>query len=1035
MNTPCVNATTAGEGRKKRPFSKDEETNIKKTNEFLEKLKVANADVYADADKMEMARVARVSAEKDAILKQELGDMVRLDPTQTDRVGSWLARTLGQKMDIIKGLLTGKNEFTLAGDVRDTLLSAQRVAHGLLDDAGLLESTHRIADLMDAIKRKGLKGAVVDEVYQQVIEVGRTTQDIALYGNSPGMRNIAAWRYNNFMKDMADRGFDALDVDELVDLSSHLHAANDEFRMIGLSQGLDVPMLQGMGYFNRIATPDFQKFMQANVEPSVLKMVYEGKVSLSGAFNKARTTNWYAPIHEELGAALLDISPEKLNELLLDPAKFRNHLDENLTADQLDLLVETGIFKSLPMTGAESFRYVVDQYQLPFKEINEMWKLNPYDAMAGMATNMKKPLGNAAVIKTAIKDGLDAGWSIPASQATGAEYKGWVSSKGIDLTRYGITDEAGSAFSEDILIHPLVAEQMNDLLTVASSPAKLGSIMSYIQQNVLTLYKVNVVATAPAYMMKILFGNALMTMGSGGNPAMLIPASLDMYRVAQKGLQAFDNVKPLNATVDGVEMTQQNLLKKLLIHRGEDIAPETAGVAIGRVDWSTFNPLQSKRALTNMVAYAKAYGTDPLNTVIKGVDYATYLSGKLLHNTYSLVAVNSRMADMAARWAVVQSHVARGGNVDWRDLMRTIDDRFYMYDDLGKVPQSIAKNVFPFSSWVMQNYPAMVRFAMKNPEKFIAYNRLLQTISYENRAEGKDGKHLPEAAYRTDYLNEYPITVGYDPLSGHQYSMMPNQYDPLTDAFSNTVSSGDALLRIAFGKYAGTTEEQTRLATGGQKQSAQDYLIGLVARSFFARPIQALGIDLRNQKFEDGTKDALTQNTYGGMPVSGVVRGALMSVPFTRHLENSGALGTPQSKFYQTQAKAPLGIRIVNALGLNIQTVDTLANLNYSIKDMERAATEMKSALVKFSTENAGKLTTEQMSPEQQAQYRHYTDTYLQIKADLLRLDAYKKANNITTPELQKRLDRKLLKERVQSGRETLPGASIISEELQKVGN
>jgi hypothetical protein len=265
--------------------------------------------------------------------------------------------------------------------------------------------------------------------------------------------------------------------------------------------------------------------------------------------------------------------------------------------------------------------------------------------------------------------------------------------------------------------------------------------------------------------------------------------------------------------------------------------------------------------------------------------------------------------------------------------------------------------------------------------------------------------------------------------------MMPNQYDPLTDAFSNTVSSGDALLRMAFGKYTGTTEEQTRLATGGQKQSTQDYVIGLVARSFFAKPIEALGIDLRNQKFQDSTKDALTQNTYAGMPVSGAVRGALMAVPFTRHLENSGALGTPQSKYYQTRAKAPLGVRIVNTLGLNIETVDTLANLNYSIKDMEKAESEMKSTLVKFSTENAGKLTTDTMSPDQQAQYRHYVDTYLQIKADLQRLDAYKKANNITTPDLQKRLDRKLLKERVQTGRETLPGASIISEELKKVGN
>ena len=38
--------------------------------------------------------------------------------------------------------------------------------------------------------------------------------------------------------------------------------------------------------------------------------------------------------------------------------------------------------------------------------------------------------------------------------------------------------------------------------------------------------------------------------------------------------------------------------------------------------------------------------------------------------------------------------------------------------------------------------------------------------------------------YPQGFDENYPITVSSDPISGHQSMLMPNGYDPITDAFS-----------------------------------------------------------------------------------------------------------------------------------------------------------------------------------------------------------------------------------------------------------
>ena len=1029
----CVNTSTVEnpDGRKKQPFSKEEENIRLKAADYIAKLKEANADAFGNATKQGAADAARMSVEAEAKISQQLGAVIKLDPLQTDRIASFNARMFGEKDDLVKSTLLGTTEYTTPGDIRSAMLESKRVAHGALDEVGLLEKTGRIADLVDAIKRETTLQSIskesVNDVIRETIEVGRTGQDLAVYGNTPGMQSIANWRYNKYMDFMKQQGFSETSINNIINLSAPVASAGDEMRAIAMSQGVDVPKLQGMGYLARVPTDDFAKFMRARIEPSLLEEVRQGKVTLSGAFAKARTTVWYAPVNEDLGAMFLGTTRENLNTLLKDPVKFRNYIDANLTVKQLDDLVDTGIFKQLPMTGTEAFNYIVDQNQLPFKNINEMWKTDPYEAMAAMATNMKKSVGNAAIIKTALKDAMDAGWAIPSTLAT-AEHSTWVSTKGINLDRYGINLNE-TPYKEDLLVHPEVAAQMQSLLDVASSPAQMGTVMGYVQGVYNNLHKVRVASTAPAYLTKILFQNAISLGTAEGNIARLLPSHFDMLRVGNKGLEAFDNIKVLG-TIDGAEVTQQSALKKLLLFRGEDIAPESTGIAAGRVNWETFNPLNSRRALTNMISYAKAYGTDPLGVVIKGADYAGYLAGKMLNNVYAGVAVPARMSDMAARWALLQSKLASGADVSWQEITRTMDNKFYMYDDLGQVNKELARYAFPFSSWTLKNLPAMARFALKDPQKFIAYNRLLQTINYQNQGKGKDAPI--EAMYPQGFDENYPITLSNDPISGHQAMLMPNGYDPITDAFANIVSSGNAADRIFFGHYNGDSKEQTTLATKGQIGSAQEYMAGLIGRSYYAPAFAGMGIDVKNERYNK-PDSGFDSHTFAGHPMSGVVKAVLMSVPPLKILENSGILGTPESKYYQLQNQQPAWMRVASTFGVTIQTVDTLQNIGYNYKDMVSAKGEMFKALKDYSLQNVGKKTSD-MSPSDVSRYQHYSDAFVQLSMDINRLDAYKKAHNLTTPDLQNRLDNKVTRAEVLSGAKSMPGGDILTNAIQQKG-
>ena len=167
----CTNTSTVEnpDGRKKQPFSKEEENIRLKAGDYLAKIKEANADAFGNADKQAAADAARMSVEAEAKISQQLGAIIKLDPTQTDRLASFNARMFGEKDDVVKSMLLGTTEYTTPGDIRSSMLEAKRVAHGALDEVGLLEKTGRIADLIDAIKRETTLQSISKESINDVI--------------------------------------------------------------------------------------------------------------------------------------------------------------------------------------------------------------------------------------------------------------------------------------------------------------------------------------------------------------------------------------------------------------------------------------------------------------------------------------------------------------------------------------------------------------------------------------------------------------------------------------------------------------------------------------------------------------------------------------------------------------------------------------------------------------------------------------------------------------------------------------------------
>lgn len=1069
MAIRCANKpTTAGDPPKKKKFNKRKKSLLTKIKAEKYRVAKALAGGTADADEAKALERSLKVLEAEDLRIANTADMIALKPSQTDALGSLFANAFGWKR--INPFNTSNN-YSLSGEVRQSLLDERQVISNMLDDVGavaMVNKTRNFKKRLDRlIKQRGIDKKLVPQIMVDSMEIGQIPKVNNAFKNSAGVEAFQQFRYNKWLDEMQGYGFTQADITELRNSAAEISTAFDEMRVVAKSVGYDIPTLENLGYFPRIATRDFDLRLRTEIAAKeggedLAKQLRQGN-RLSSAWDKMRRTHHYVPeVHSEFVADLLDIPESQLLDLFKEPEKWRNFLHTNVSAKDLDTLVDSGVFKRIPMTGREVFDYMVDHYELPHKYLNEMFKTDPMGAIESYANGLTTAVANHAMAKMIVKDGLNAGWAVGAKKldSLGSDSKNFVALGSLNLERWFEPDEIKTM--GNVYVHKIVADQWRGVLDLSSSPVQMGSaarIWHYFSTN---LSKSALLAGNVLYVGRILLGNIIQGVGAGLDLGKVLPAFGDIVRFQKYGYDAFDNTKKI-FNVDGEMLTKREMFRKYHLRRGDTIAPQTPGTKKAGIHFDSLNPTQAGKAAHLMWNYIQSAPTFS-GKMLKAGEYGASLAQSMLDEAFAPFAFGGNLLDQVFKWATIQSVVETPGRVKWgkvlhfgsaptfskmEDAVRHLDDYYYQYSDIGSVTKFVGQFIRPFASWAMLNPPAQLRNMLRHPEKYLAYHKLLQVWN-ENETEGE----LPEGGFAEYDINgNYPIVLDFDKNRKEGFVLFPDNYDPMTSAFTYFRESGEMVAR-QFGINVGTSKEQLDYAMG-KNMGLAAVLQKTFDESYFKKPIEAIsGVDWESGKRFD---ELGSYNSYLGVEMSPTLEAFLSILPpvealnrwnpkdvfgrkeqrSTPRLSTANSTGYPlpmtngviagqeeplvtakpsifgaerSDNDYNKLASGRGGVVIqaMQSLGMRVALVDAAKNMGFTWYDMQ----ERKRELAKVTKAEGEALKLKQRNGEENTseyqtrlkQLIELEETQSEVEQELARIDAWLKENNIPPSKMNDKL-------------------------------
>lgn len=1039
----CGTTPPVNNGRQKKAWTVAEKSTIQAMTQQYHQI-LAKVGNPIDPDQVRVSQLEEMWA-------KNAGDMVALASKEYDRIGSWLAAKMGFKNKLFFSPSLNYNQ---AGEVRQNMLEARRVAQNLVDNVGRLAAVERIEDLnrylKNVNKQLGLTAEQLSEVVVDTIEIGFIPTQKINYTRTAAVEAFQKARYLNWEQRMLGMGFTSTQIDELKQLAVPIGDAFDEMRLAAKAVGYDIPKLLELGYFPRIKSKDFQRRMKAwNLAEGMddtVEQIRNGGLTLSSTWDKSRKTHWLIPEDINIFASFAGTTPSEVMNLLNDPKDFLKFIHDNLTTEQVDDLISSGVMGKIPMSSREVFEYMSSQYDLPYAGLNEMFVVDPLRAMQMYEAELKQSVGNHAIIKTMVGDGIKAGWAFKKSDIPVGMERNFVAVGSIDLSKWlgqNVPDEikAGS----NIYIHKVVADQWKSLVATGTSPVQLSNMATAWNFLSRGFNKSVLLGSNVLYLGRLFLGAAISSHASGGNLANLTTAFMDISRLQREGLAAFDNTKPY-AKLNGQVLTKRELMEKFMLRRGSNITPGSYGITTGVMPsiGKALDPRTYARQLNYAVSYGRAFN-DPWEATKGTLDYLGKLTGDAFNNAFTPLAVGGNYIDMATKWNAVSTLVERvdgWGNAlgkgvtsqsrksfnDIEELLRHVDDYFPMFDEIGSITSAVGKYIRPFGVYAMVNPPMQLRHMLRDPRRYLAWHKLMQASNQDNQDT------IPEGGMTAYDLENYPVQLTRPDASGEALVMFTNNYDPITDAFTYFKETGEVVSHIAFGKYTGTSKEQRDQALG--KVGWWTLLEEQFKNSYIGNTAQILsGKDpLTGRDLEE-----MGETTLLGVPVSPKTKAWLQLVPTigavdranpfgmfgeTAEYDELGNVVNPgrSSVFgYQRHRnrgrenaleKAGLvGKVAMNVFGVNIRVVDTAKNMGWTYADIETGIRDVKGDVTKLTydiLQRREQLTDKEFQKKSEV-LSQLIDVQYQLEYDKLRVQAWLKNNGVEDKDVMNELRKRNL--------------------------
>lgn len=986
----------------------------------------AQSKMYAEVDPLVRAAAERTAKSQQywETLVFEAGQIAHLNPQQSHNVSNFLAEFIGVKLGAVR-------------NIRNPLLNARRIAVGLAREIGIYGMINRMENFQAMLREVAKqRGVTLDaEDIRRFLEEGLSPQRLAVYGNTDLQQARLIERFNQFTDDMIGRGFNQDDLEILLEEAQTVSSQWDELAAVQQGMGLHIGDLFNIGYMPRQLT-DTGFSLLASAKDQLMK---GGGESL---FTKSRSTFEYLVEDHTLAAAYLRLEEDKLAELIANPADFAEFLSKNTTGEQLDTLVDSGIFSKIPMFTTDVAEMMTRSYDLPESLSKELFIADPRQATAKLVENLTTQLENSALLKFVREEGAKAGWVIPLSLKQGDDkFKDFV------LLSEIVGDAlAGNKFD---YIHPDVATHLKGLMRFSQDPAELHNAARVWNWFIGSFRKqaLGGPVTATVYIGRQFMSNLLSVFGSGASSHHFFTSVADMVTLGTKGLGAFDDTKPFRI-IDGEVFTQRGLIARVMRNFSHETVPGLNLDSTPLIDFEAFNPRYIRRQFGIINETGKTRG-----------EYLKVLGriGNRMHDGVLTPALKiAQLLDMAGQLAVVKGHsiipddlgrivegvaqttlgLGGGKKATWSELQDIVNRTFPMMDDIGKVAETLSY-VVPFKVWAMGNLPVQIADMMRQPTRWMNYGRAY-ALWNQNAFRGDEPVKGEMKQWEMD---QYGLVLRRDPETKQTHIMFTSQYDPKWGALT--------WMAQMFPNELTPEEKRDHI----QGKDMQQFFSSLAAESYLGGVYKiASGIDPLTGVRRD--ESPLTFKQFANIPMPSWMAAVLSLSPFlasvdrlpvvsgTRQVEDArtGEVLIPAMQGWLGNAGTLTNSRLeglestVQTLGAKIRVIDGLKNMQYTEKSVAGLQKELLSKYRAEQLRLASDLQTGAVprgSETEAARVRALhlmVDTIIQLNVDLERIQLWAAVNNLPSSEaLTEYRNRRIAAEQL-----PLPSSDYMREQLNK---
>lgn len=1073
-----ISCPTYATDRQRRDWTPQERSDLNRRIKFWER-------IQNHAAQTPRAQAAKAQAEidrLDAISRWErlTTRVVSLSPERNRGLQDFVASLFGQNSRALG--IDPSTGYSVAGNVRSNLTEARAAVEGLINNAGRITSIKRIDYFVNTFKRTSrrlrLSRREIERLMDDTITVGqlpRTINNTTYYrtqilGNQTPLDMIARRRYNDYIRRMQDAGFSRQETTNLINLAVGVTQAFDEVRTIANALGVDVGKQADIGYFTRIFTRDARLRLLDTKAEEVLSFIRSGTDSISSVFARSRQSNFLIPEDIALASHFIDLPVPEIMNLLNDPIQWTRYLHNNLSVDQIDMLVDAGILGKLPMTSTELMEYFVRQYDMPFRNLSDMFVLDPSRVLNEYATSLQNAAGNSAMIRKMVSgETRRAGWAI--SRVTfeqnpvfrnfvplGDSLNQWARQARISPQQLA----ANMGIQEDVLkklgdtyVHPVVAAQWKALMQISMDPALMGNFARIMYT--VSRWMTRTALTTPQFIFRNTLGGIISAAAAGANMVMHVPSMFDISRVLSQGFEDFDNTRPFRV-IDGQTLTQRQTLEMFMSRRGQSMVPgavdmRMSGQGLHRAFEHLLNSPQAiYQSLAELINYTMAHG-DPVNgrTIPLYERFGRFsrksldLIGAFSEEAFAPFALMNNFFDIAFKWSTFQSvtRVAQGGAGmrvgqfitsgqlrvfdNSEDAFRHLDEYFPNPFNVGTATAFLNNYVMPFRTWAMANPPMQIRHAMRNPHLYLTYHRV-RNIFNAPLSDDDNPDNPPYGGYPSYILEDYPIFIGRDD-NGNPIMMMPNNYDPISDAFTYLNQQGMQVQRL-FGRRVGSDSQLREQARGETFQTFLDDIVSQLHAPWRVAAEQLMSRDAFTGRSLN-VSEASEYPTYFGVRVHPRLRNILEKIPLSYQLEqlvaSTGVLGTAARYDVNGNLIDP-GELSINATtrtssdrkrydledqnfvytllrlsGLNIRVIEPERGMQMTFNDVGRTITQLEESInTNIQDLQTARVNGEVQDPREDErrmnEIREQVYMWGQLKIDQARILTWMRANNVLPP-------------------------------------